>query len=185
MLMIAAFDAQYAASDSISGRTSCLEDCKVLTGARPGHYPELTRDVDNGASLFGMLVKRVLPQHVPQLSAATEPRTLVVYGVEAIEMVGSHFYCFDNVAAEDSCTIDAVVEPFELGKRFVVERVHEFFISHIAWSVENLGRRVNAEYGILCLVQGLWVDVGDCDPRATGACEAFGDSCTNACMPHM
>jgi hypothetical protein len=151
-----------------------------LTSAWSSDYAELACDVDNGTSLLGVLFKRLLLEHVPQLSTAAEPRASVVDGIQAVEEVHGHVDCFDNVAAEDTGTVDGVVEPLEVRGHFVHVGIYEFLAGNVACFVEDGGRGVDAEDGILCELERVWVDVGNGDSGAAGACETLGDSGADA-----
>lgn len=110
-----------------------------------------------------MLVKRLLSQHVSQLRTATKPRPLIVDRIESIKVFGRHFYSFDDIASKHTRAIDSIVEPLELGKGFIVERVDKCLIGDVASSLEDLSGRIDAQNSVFGLLERLRVDVGDGD----------------------
>jgi hypothetical protein len=80
-------------------------------------------------------------------------------------VLGRHVNCFDDVASKYTRAVDTIVQSLEPGKYFIIERVHETFVSDIPSSAEHLGGRVDAQDSVFGLAEGLRVDVGDCDAR--------------------
>jgi len=152
-----------------------------LTSAWPGYYAELACNVNDGASLLWVLLERLLFQHVPQFRATAEPRAPVVDVVQPIKVFSRHVHSLDDVASKDARAVNSIVKSVKLVENRVDERVDKTLVSNVSCFVEDLSRRVDCKNVFSCLVEGVWVDVGDGDFRTARARKALADSGTDTC----